>query len=61
MRSQGRSEFSMQKLVDDVVGVIHHLKHEKCILVGHGEYPACTWTPVSSWDGYNEAPNLASW
>ncbi len=36
MCPQGRTEFSMEKLVDDVVGVIRHLGHEKCILVGHG-------------------------
>ncbi len=34
--TQGRTEYSIEKLVDDVVGVIRHLGHEKCILVGHG-------------------------
>ena len=35
--AQGRTEFSMEKLTDDVVGVIRHLGYEKCVLVGHGE------------------------
>ncbi len=36
-RAQARTEFSMEKLTDDVVGVIRHLGYEKCVLVGHGE------------------------
>ena len=36
---QGRSEYSQEKLADDVVAVIRHLGYEKCVLVGHGAHP----------------------
>ena len=42
-KPDGASEYRVEKLVEEVAGLIRHLRHEKAALIGHDWGAAITW------------------